>query len=119
MTDHLITGKPLWSEPAQETRFKSNHPYAISLLWLSWMVIYQTLVGCNAILTENKSQKWRQRPNMTLAVDWDVKHQFKQTYNTPCFFSIYTYIIPINLKWRDCSRYNLQYGSEGNFKGLS
>ena len=23
--------------------------------------------------------KWRQRPDMTLAVDWDVKHQFKQT----------------------------------------
>ena len=23
--------------------------------------------------------KLRQRPNMTIAVDWDVKHQFKQT----------------------------------------
>ena len=23
--------------------------------------------------------KWRQRPNMTIVVDWDVKHQFKQT----------------------------------------
>ena len=22
--------------------------------------------------------KWRQRPDMTLAVDWDFKHQFKQ-----------------------------------------
>ena len=22
--------------------------------------------------------KWRQRPDMTIAVDWDVKHQFKQ-----------------------------------------
>ena len=22
--------------------------------------------------------KWRQRPHMTIAVDWDVKHQFKQ-----------------------------------------
>ena len=21
--------------------------------------------------------KWRQRPNMTVAVDWDVKHQYK------------------------------------------
>ena len=21
--------------------------------------------------------KWRQRPDMTIAVDWDVKHQFK------------------------------------------
>ena len=23
------------------------------------------------------SMKWRQRPNMTIAVEWDVKHQFK------------------------------------------
>ena len=23
--------------------------------------------------------KWRQRPDMTIAVDWDVKHQLKQT----------------------------------------
>ena len=23
--------------------------------------------------------KWRQRPDMTIAVDWDVKHQFNQT----------------------------------------
>ena len=22
--------------------------------------------------------KWRQRPNMITAVDWDIKHQFKQ-----------------------------------------
>ena len=24
--------------------------------------------------------KWRQRPDMNIAVDWDVKHQFKQTH---------------------------------------
>ena len=23
--------------------------------------------------------KWRKRPDMTIAVDWDVKHKFKQT----------------------------------------
>ena len=26
--------------------------------------------------------RWRQRPDMTVAVDWDVKHQFKQTNKT-------------------------------------
>ena len=26
LTDHLITGKPLWFEPAQEKWFKLNHP---------------------------------------------------------------------------------------------
>ena len=27
LTGHLITGYLLWSEPAQEKWFKSNHPY--------------------------------------------------------------------------------------------
>ena len=48
--------------------------------WLCWMVIFKALVGCHDILILGKSPiKWRQRPDMTLAVDWDVKHQFKQT----------------------------------------
>ena len=52
----------------------------ISRLWLSWMVIFQALVGCHDILILDRSPiKWRQRPDKTLAVDWDVKYQFKQT----------------------------------------
>ena len=48
--------------------------------WLCWMVILKTLVGCNDILILGKSHiKWGQRPDMTFAVDWEVKHQFKQT----------------------------------------
>ena len=36
----------------------------------------QALVGCHDILILGKSPvKWRQHPNMTLAVDWDVKHK--------------------------------------------
>ena len=47
--------------------------------WLGWMVIFQALVGCHGILILSKSPiKWRQRLDMTLSVDWDVKHQFKQ-----------------------------------------
>ena len=47
--------------------------------WFGWMVIFQALVGCHDILILGKSPiKWRQRPDMTVAVDWDVKHQFKQ-----------------------------------------
>ena len=35
---------------------------------------------CHDILMLGKSPiKWRQHPDMTIAVDWDVKHQFKQT----------------------------------------
>ena len=43
------------------------------------MVTFEALVGCHDILILGKSPiKWRQRPDMTLAVDWDV-NQFKQT----------------------------------------
>ena len=42
------------------------------------MVIFQALVGCHDILILGKSPiKWRDRPDMILAVDWDVKHQIK------------------------------------------
>ena len=27
-------------------------------------------------------KEWRQRPDMTIAIDWDVRHHFKQT--VPC-----------------------------------
>ena len=48
--------------------------------WLSWVVIFKALFGCLDVLILGKNPiKWRQCPNMTFAVDWDVKHQFKQT----------------------------------------
>ena len=51
----------------------------IIILCLSWMVMSEALVGCHDILISGKSPiKWRQRPDMTIAVDWDVKHLFKQ-----------------------------------------
>ena len=76
LTDHLITGYPLRSELAQEKWFQVK---PISLFGLvGW--IFQALVGCHDILILGKSPiKWRLRPDMTLAVDWDVKHLFKQT----------------------------------------
>ena len=43
------------------------------------MVIFMKHI-MSAILMLGKSPiKWRQRPDMTIAVDWDVKNQFKQT----------------------------------------
>ena len=45
------------------------------------MVIHvcEALVGCHDILILGKSpKKWRKRPDMTIAVGWDVKDQFKQ-----------------------------------------
>ena len=44
------------------------------------MFIFQAFAGCPDILILGKSPiKLKQRPDMTLSVDWDVKHQFKQT----------------------------------------
>ena len=41
--------------------------------------IYEAHFECHHILMLGKSPiKWRQRPDMTIAVDWDVKHQFKK-----------------------------------------
>ena len=41
--------------------------------------IYEAHFECHGILMLGKSLiKWRQRPDMTIAVDWDVKHQFKR-----------------------------------------
>ena len=42
--------------------------------------IYDAHFECHDILMLGKSPiKWRQCPDMTFAVDWDIKHQFKQT----------------------------------------
>ena len=44
------------------------------------MVIFEARVGCHDILILDKSHiKWRQHSDMTITVDWDLKHQFKQT----------------------------------------
>ena len=76
LTDHLITDKPLKSEPAQEK--PSIH---INRIGFQGGYIYEAHFECHDILMlPGKSPiKWRQRPDMTLAVDWDVKYQFKQT----------------------------------------
>ena len=49
--------------------------------WLSWAVIFEAHFGCHDIPTWSASPiKRSQRPDMTKAVHWDVKHQFKQTH---------------------------------------
>ena len=71
------------SESAQEKWFSQTiHTYMYKPYLLSLVVIFMkpflSAMGKSPI-------KWRQRPNMTIAVDWDVKHQFKQT-NKQFFF---------------------------------
>ena len=44
------------------------------------VLLKRILSECHDILMLGKRPiKWRQRPDMTIAVDWDVNHQFTQT----------------------------------------
>ena len=49
--------------------------------WFAWVgIFYEAHFECRGIVMLGKSPiKRRQRPDMTIVVDWDVKHQFKQT----------------------------------------
>ena len=67
------------SKPAQEMWF-SQTIQSYKPCWLSWVVIFM-----KHILSVMTSYCWispiklRQRPDITTAVDRDLKHQFKQT----------------------------------------
>ena len=53
----------------------------ISLIELVGWVICEALAGCHDIIILGTSPiKWRQRPDMTMAVNWDIKHQLKQKF---------------------------------------
>ena len=46
------------------------------------MIIFEVLLGCHDILILGKSPiKWGQRPDMTIAVDWDAKSQVETKTN--------------------------------------
>ena len=62
---------------------KSNHPCIQALLAKLGGYINEASFECHDILLLGKGPiKWRLRPDMTIAVDWDVKHQLKQTNKT-------------------------------------
>ena len=45
--------------------------------------VHEVLVNCLVKLAHEKSPvRWNDYPNMTIAVNWDVKHQIKQKKNT-------------------------------------
>ena len=77
---NLITGLPLKSEPVQENGLVKPS----ILVWLGGY-INEEHSECQDILSLGKSPiKWEQCPDLTIAVGWEVKHQFKQTnYLTP------------------------------------
>ena len=76
----LSTGQPLKSEPAQGKWF-SQIIHTDKPCLFAWVVIfYEAHFECHDILMLGKSPiKWWQCFDKTIAVDWDVKHQFKQT----------------------------------------
>ena len=65
------------------------------------MVIFEAFFGCHDILILGKSPiKWGQRPNMTIAVDWDFQHQFKHSN-----FFLLLKTFPVTLCTRDTINY--------------
>ena len=45
-------------------------------------------VGHDTLMLGKSPIKWRQRPDMAIAVDWDVKHQFNQTNKIYCIITL-------------------------------
>ena len=77
LQNHGTSGLPLGSESAQGKSLKpsTKKPYWLTVGWF----YLKALFGCHDILLLGTSPiKWRQRPDMTIGVDWEVKHQFKQ-----------------------------------------
>ena len=45
-----------------------------------WKYVHEVTINCLVKLAEEKSViRWTDRHNMTIAVDWNVKHQTKQS----------------------------------------
>ena len=64
----------------RKSGFKSFEPFIhINLNCIfGWLVLVQAHFGCHDILMFGKSPiKWRRRPDMTIAVDWDAKPEIK------------------------------------------
>ena len=60
--------------------------------WGSKTAIFEAILDVmnHDVLIFGKSPiKWKQHRNMTIAVDWDVKHQFKQT-DKNCYHGVLT-----------------------------
>ena len=70
----------LYSKPHyKEARYYEVELYVglIGLVW--WLYLKHFLYVMTSLISGTNPIKWRQRPDMTIAVDWDIKHQFKQT----------------------------------------
>ena len=86
-----LSGYSLMSEHAQEKCFQVK-PFIHISLRFSWVVIFEALLDTSPI-------KWRQHPNMTVTVDWDVKHQFKQTNIPKSDSQNYSAICRVQILW--------------------
>ena len=65
------------TDPAQESGLVKQ------TLHINGGYIYEAHFECHAILMLGKSPiKWGQCSDMIIAVDWDVKHKFKQIFRS-------------------------------------
>ena len=68
--------------------------------WLIRMIIFQALFLCDILILGRSPVKWRLRPDITVAVEWDVKHQFKQQTNEiKHFYKTISIVLTYNTKF--------------------
>ena len=78
LADYLFSGSLPW---------KSGSSLIIMTFALLGWFNFQAHFVCNVILMLGRSTiKWRQRPDMTIAVGLDTKQRFNQTRFRPRFF---------------------------------
>ena len=70
---------------------QSNSPsenYLFLNVVINFVIVNQKLTGSALHIEKNQTIEWRQHSDMTISVDWDVKHQFKQTNSNKTVGSI-------------------------------
>ena len=94
------------SEPAQEKWFgQTIHTYKPYWLTVVGGYLYEAHFECHDTPMLGKSPiKWRQHPDMTIDVDWDVQHSFKQTNKqTNHIFQYKVCELKVNLVYKSMS----------------
>ena len=89
LTDYFITAKPV---PPRKKWLKSNHSY-IRKAFLVYLdgYFFHANFGCHhdILMLSRSTIKWRQCPDVTIALDWDAKPQLKNKQAK--FHLLYTY----------------------------
>ena len=84
--------------------------------WVFFFFLFKAHFGCHDIpYVGKKSQTWRRHPNLTIAVDWDVKQQISRRGLTHGYLKFHL-SLPKHLK-SDINAWKVRNsGSEGSLR---